>query len=38
MTKRYYIGYDCGTMGTKVAIYTIDGELVADAYREHEIL
>jgi len=38
MTKRYYIGYDCGTMGTKVAIYTINGELVADAYREHEIL
>ena len=38
MTKRYYIGYDCGTMGTKVAIYTIDGQLVADAYREHEIL
>ncbi len=37
MTKRYYIGYDCGTMGTKVAIYTIDGELVADAYREHVI-
>jgi xylulokinase len=38
MTKRYYIGYDCGTMGTKVAIYTIDGELVSDAYREHVIL
>ena len=38
MTKRYYIGYDCGTMGTKVAIYTINGQLVADAYREHEIL
>jgi xylulokinase len=38
MTKRYYIGYDCGTMGTKVAVYTIDGELVADAYREHVIL
>ncbi len=38
MTKRFYIGYDSGTMGTKVAIYTIEGELVADAYREHEIL
>ncbi len=38
MPKRFYIGYDSGTMGTKVAIYTIEGELVADAYREHEIL
>ncbi len=38
MPKRFYIGYDSGTMGTKVAIYTIEGELVADAYREHEII
>jgi len=34
---RYYIGYDCGTMGTKVAIYADDSTLVAEAYRPHEI-
>ena len=33
----YYIGYDCGTMGTKVAIYSLEGELVSEAYREHII-
>ncbi len=33
----YYIGYDCGTMGTKVAIYSLDGELISEAYREHVI-
>jgi xylulokinase len=33
----YYIGYDCGTMGTKVAIYSLEGELVSEAYREHVI-
>lgn len=38
MSTRYYIGYDCGTMGTKVAIYTEEGELVSEAYREHKIL
>ncbi len=38
MSKSFYIGYDCGTMGTKVAIYTGEGELAAEAYREHEIL
>ena len=32
-----YIGYDNGTMGTKVAIYTAEGQLIAEAYREHEI-
>jgi len=38
MKTRYYIGYDCGTMGTKVAIYTGEGKLVSEAYREHKIL
>ena len=33
----YYIGYDCGTMGTKVAIYADDSSLVAEAYRSHKI-
>ena len=36
MTK-YYIGYDCGTTGTKVAIYSDDSTLVAEAYRPHVI-
>lgn len=34
---KYYIGYDCGTMGTKVAVYADDSTLVAEAYRPHEI-
>jgi len=34
---KYYIGYDCGTMGTKVAIYADDSTLVAEAYRPHKI-
>jgi xylulokinase len=38
MKTQYYVGYDCGTMGTKVAIYSGDGQLVSEAYREHEIL
>lgn len=38
MNTHYYIGYDCGTMGTKVAIYTGEGELISEAYREHVIL
>ncbi len=38
MTKKYYIGYDNGTMGTKVAVYTGNGELISEAYREHEIV
>lgn len=38
MSTHYYIGYDCGTMGTKVAIYTGEGELISEAYREHVIL
>jgi len=33
----YYVGYDCGTMGTKVAIYSLEGELISEAYREHVI-
>lgn len=33
----YYIGYDCGTMGTKVAIYSLKGDLISEAYREHLI-
>jgi xylulokinase len=34
---KYYIGYDCGTMGTKVAVYADDSTLMAEAYRPHEI-
>lgn len=34
---KYYMGYDCGTMGTKVAIYSDDSTLVSEAYRPHEI-
>lgn len=33
----YFIGYDCGTMGTKVAIYSQNGELISEAYKEHII-
>ena len=33
----YYLGYDCGTLGTKVAIYSLKGKLIAEAYREHDI-
>lgn len=33
----YYLGYDCGTMGTKVAIYADDSTMIAEAYRPHEI-
>lgn len=35
---KLYVGFDCGTMGTKVAIYSEDSRLVAEAYRPHEIL
>jgi xylulokinase len=35
--SKYYVGFDCGTMGTKVAIYADDSRLVAEAYRPHEI-
>lgn len=35
--SKYYIGYDCGTMGTKVAIYSEDSTLISEAYRSHKI-
>ncbi len=35
--NQYYIGFDNGTMGTKIAVYSIDGTLISEAYREHEI-
>jgi xylulokinase len=34
---KYYIGFDCGTMGTKTAIYRIDSMRMAEAYRENRI-
>ena len=34
---KYYIGFDCGTMGTKTAIYRIDSTRMAEAYRENKI-
>lgn len=34
---RYYIGFDCGTMGTKTAIYREDSVRMAEAYRENMI-
>jgi xylulokinase len=34
----YYIGFDSGTQGTKVAIYADDSTLVAEAFRAHQIL
>ena len=34
---KYYIGFDCGTMGTKTAIYRLDSTKMADAYRENKI-
>jgi xylulokinase len=34
---KYYIGFDNGTMGTKIAIYSLDGTLISEAYRENEI-
>ena len=35
--SKCYVGFDCGTMGTKVAIYADDSRLIAEAYRPHEI-
>lgn len=35
--SKYYIGYDCGTMGTKVAIFGEDAALISKAYRPHKI-
>ncbi|MCF8035172.1 MAG: hypothetical protein K9K66_04210 [Desulfarculaceae bacterium] len=34
----YYIGFDCGTQGTKVALYADDSTLVAEAFRDHRIV
>lgn len=34
---KYYIGFDCGTMGTKTAVYREDSTRMADAYRENRI-
>jgi xylulokinase len=34
MTKRYLIGVDLGTSGTKAALYHLDGKKIADASRE----
>ncbi len=34
---KFYVGFDCGTMGTKVAIFSDDAAMVADAYRPHVI-
>jgi xylulokinase len=34
---RYYIGFDCGTQGTKTAIYSDETQLIAEAYVEHPI-
>lgn len=33
----YYIAFDCGTMGTKTAIYSSDSTRIAEAYRENII-
>ena len=33
----YYIAFDCGTMGTKTAIYSLESARVAEAYRENRI-
>ena len=33
----YYIGFDCGTQGTKVAVYSDESFLVAEAFRDHRI-
>ncbi|MBI5604546.1 MAG: carbohydrate kinase [Deltaproteobacteria bacterium] len=36
--SRTYIGFDCGTQGTKVALYADDSRLIAEAFRPHQIL
>lgn len=33
----YYVGFDCGTMGTKVAIFSEDSTMIVAAYRPHKI-
>lgn len=34
---KYYVAFDCGTMGTKTAIYSEDSTRIAEAYRENKI-
>lgn len=34
--KPCFIGFDCGTMGTKTALYTVEGECLAESFRETE--
>lgn len=34
MGKAYLLGVDLGTMGTKAALYDVEGHLLADAYEE----
>jgi xylulokinase len=36
--KKYLIGVDLGTSGTKSALYKIDGTLVSEAFREVELI
>ncbi|MEG1642338.1 MAG: FGGY family carbohydrate kinase [Synergistaceae bacterium] len=33
----YYVAFDCGTMGTKTAIYRDDSTMIVSAYRENKI-
>lgn len=33
--KACFIGFDCGTMGTKVALYDVDGNCLAEAFAEN---
>ncbi len=35
-TKPCFIGFDCGTMGTKVALYDVDGMCLAEAFSENQ--
>lgn len=34
MTKSYLLGVDLGTMGTKAALYDLEGKMLAEAYEE----
>jgi len=38
LKKKYLVGVDLGTSATKTAIYTIDGELVAESAVEVQLL
>jgi len=35
--EKYYIGFDNGTMGTKVGIYNLSSHLISESYFEHTI-